>query len=32
MTELTSLTISQALETMCGGEVSALELTEAHLA
>ena len=32
MTELTSLTISQALEKMRGGEVSALELTEAHLA
>ncbi|MCY3780126.1 MAG: Asp-tRNA(Asn)/Glu-tRNA(Gln) amidotransferase subunit GatA [Chloroflexi bacterium] len=32
MTELTSLTISRALELMRAGEISALELTEAHLA
>ena len=32
MTELTSLTIAQALEQMRAGEISALELTEAHLA
>ncbi len=31
MTELTSLTIGQALEQMRAGEISALELTEAHL-
>ena len=32
MTELTKLTISQALDLMRAGEISALELTEAHLA
>ncbi len=32
MTELTSLTISSALERMRAGELSALDLTEAHLA
>ena len=32
MTELTSLTISQALELMRAREISALDLTEAHLA
>ena len=32
MTELTQLTIGQALESMRAGEISALELTEAHLA
>jgi len=32
MTELTSLTIAGALEKMRAGEISALELTEAHLA
>lgn len=32
MTELTSLTIAQALALMRSGEISALELTEAHLA
>ena len=33
MTELTGLTIGQALESaMRAGEISALELTEAHLA
>ncbi len=31
MTELTKLTISQALDLMRAGEISALELTEAHL-
>ena len=31
MTELTSLTISQALELMRAGDISARELTEAHL-
>ena len=31
MTELTSLTISQALELLRAGEISALELTRAHI-
>ena len=31
MTELTSLTISQALELLRAGEISARELTRAHL-
>ena len=32
MSELTRLTLSQALDKLRGGEISALELTEAHLA